>query len=298
MTIFTSKVFFTSNNEAETIIQQYIEYLNFKKWDEYVELFNYDNEGKEDLLSFLKDSKNQSKKEGIHGIQEIKLVSMKLSNDPEFSSKGDFVYDVLLDMNVHKQSEFYTDGITRHIFILNKTNEGLKIETVYYKGLVDETNEENEKSTLNYIPIEPVPRPIPVNIKLYDTSKSQLKTLTLRTYAWYNIENPRKPATDYNAHVTDKWANYQHYKEGSNHATTNSLVDQLHTYAMLRSQGPFDAQYRAGSQVSTGTNGGNILSQWGTVQLANQGYTYTQILKYYYTNTFVANYYPVPHLIQ
>ncbi|MEC1177163.1 SpoIID/LytB domain-containing protein [Metasolibacillus meyeri] len=246
-----------------------------------------------------------------------------MTSDPEFISKGDYVYDVLLDMKVHKQSEFYTDGITRHIFILNKTNEGLKIETVYYKGLVDE---ENEESTLNYIPIEPVPRPIPVNIKLYDTSKSQLKTLTLRTYikdvmpneiyvtwpteslkanilaaktyAWYNIENPRKPATDYNAHVTDKWANYQHYKEGSNHATTNSLVDQLYTYAMLRSQGPFDAQYRAGSQGSTGTNGGNILSQWGTVQLANQGYTYTQILKYYYTNTFVANYYPVPHLIQ
>lgn len=62
LTIFTSKVFFTSNNEAETIIQQYIEYLNSKKWDEYVELFNYDNEGKEDLLSFLKDSKNVSVK--------------------------------------------------------------------------------------------------------------------------------------------------------------------------------------------------------------------------------------------
>ncbi|MEC1177165.1 hypothetical protein P9B03_01595 [Metasolibacillus meyeri] len=138
LTIFTSKVFFTSNNEAEAIIQQYIEYLNFKKWDEYVELFNYDNEGKEDLLSFLKDSKNQSKKEGIHGIQEIKLVSMKLSNDPEFSSKGDFVYDVLLDMNVRTTSEFYLNGVSRHIFVFNKTSNGLKIETVYFKGLIDD----------------------------------------------------------------------------------------------------------------------------------------------------------------
>lgn len=138
LTIFTSKVFFTNDNKAETIIQQYIDYLNSKKWDEYVELFDYDNEQKEDLLSFLKDSKNQSKEEGIHGIQKIKLVSMKLSNDPEFSSKGDLVYDVLLDMNVHTTSEFYVNGVSRHIFVFKKTSNGLKIETVYFKGLIDD----------------------------------------------------------------------------------------------------------------------------------------------------------------
>lgn len=65
-------------------------------------------------------------------------MSMKLSNDPEFSSKGDFVYDVLLDMNVHTTSEFYLNGVSRHIFVFNKTSNGLKIETVYFKGLIDD----------------------------------------------------------------------------------------------------------------------------------------------------------------
>ena len=125
-------------HEIEPIIHQYIESIQLKKWDEYVELFNYDSETKEDLLSFLKDRTKQDNKEGIHTIQTIKLVSMKLTSDLEFSSKGDYVYDVLLDMKVHKTSDFYVNGISRHVFVFNETNEGLIIETVYFKGLVED----------------------------------------------------------------------------------------------------------------------------------------------------------------
>lgn len=231
-TAFVPTVFASNNNEAEAVINQYIKYIKSNKWDEYVELFNYDSEVKEHLLSFLKDSKNQSNKEGIHGIQNIKLVGLELSNDSEFNSKGDYVYDVLLDMKVHKTSEFYMNGVTHHVFVFNMTNEGLKLDTVYFKGLAIENNREDDISTMNLIPVEPEPKPIPGSIKLYDTSKNQLKTLNLstyikdvmpneiyvswpteslmaniiaaKTYAWYNIEYPRKPATDYNAHVTNK----------------------------------------------------------------------------------------------
>lgn len=124
--------------EAVTIINQYIEYILLNKWDEYIDLFDYDSEDRANLLSFLKDSKNQASKEGMHGIQNIKLVSMVLTNNPEFILKGDYVYDVLLDMKVHEVSEFYMNGITHHIFIFNKTNEGLIIETVYFKGLAED----------------------------------------------------------------------------------------------------------------------------------------------------------------
>jgi len=125
-------------HEIEPIIHQYIESIQLKKWDEYVGLFNYDPGTKEHLLSFLKDSKKQDNKEGIHTIQDIKLVSMKLTSDPEFISKGDYVYDVLLDMKVHNTSDIYMNGISRHVFVFNETNEGLIIETVYFKGLVED----------------------------------------------------------------------------------------------------------------------------------------------------------------
>ena len=274
------------------------------------------------MLLFLKDSKNQAKKEGIHGIQNVKLVSIELSTDPQFTSQGDYVYDVLLDMKVNKASEFYMNGVTRHIFVLKMTSDGLKIETVYFKGLADK---ENGSYNINLIPMDPEPRPIPTQIKLYDTSQSVLKTLNFntyikdvmpneiyvtwsteslkanilaaKTYAWYNIENPRTPATIYNAHVTDQWTSYQHYKEGSNHPTTNNLVDLMNSYIMVRGQGPFDAQYRAGTQGVIGTQDSGELKQWGTVVLANNGYKYYEILDYYYTNMVVVNYYPYPNII-
>ncbi|WP_432360645.1 hypothetical protein [Sporosarcina sp. UB5] len=128
-------------NEVETIILQDIKFINSKMWDEYVEQYNYDSEVSEHFLQFLKDKKKQTNKEGIHTIEKINLVSIELTNDKEFSSissNGDYVYDVLLDMKVHKESEFYMNGVTHHVYVINKTSDGLKIETVYFKGLVDD----------------------------------------------------------------------------------------------------------------------------------------------------------------
>lgn len=75
-------------------------------------------------------------------------MGLELSNDSEFNSKGDYVYDVLLDMKVHKTSEFYMNGVTHHVFVFNMTNEGLKLDTVYFKGLAIEKNEDNMQNWL------------------------------------------------------------------------------------------------------------------------------------------------------
>lgn len=121
----------SGNNEAETLIHKSIEYTKTHKWDEYVGLFDFEPEVGEHLLSFLKDGEDQGKLDGIHGIQDIKVVSMELTSDPEFISKGDYVYDVLLDMKVLTPSDIYMNGISRHIYVPNRVGEGLKIETVY-----------------------------------------------------------------------------------------------------------------------------------------------------------------------
>ncbi|MDN4607833.1 hypothetical protein [Sporosarcina highlanderae] len=129
--IFISTVFVSNKKEAESLIYKSTEYTKSHKWDEYVELFDYEPEVSEHLLFFLKDGEDQGKQDGIHGIQDIKVVSMELTSDPEFISKGDYVYDVLLDMKVLNPSEFHINGVSRHIYVLNRVGEGLKIETVY-----------------------------------------------------------------------------------------------------------------------------------------------------------------------
>ena len=311
----------TNTTDEETLIKQYIELIESKNWDEYVSLFNYDDETKNDLLEFLQN--HQNSKEGIHGIESIKLVSLNLLDEDQFNIDNKFAYEVLLNTKVSKESEFYMNGITKHTFVFTNTGDNLKIETIYFQGLANNLFPKpyinNSGSDIN---ATSALKSLPNTIKLYDTSKSQLKTLSFstylkdvmpneiyvswptealkanilaaKTYAWYNILYPRKPATDYNAHVTDNYQNYQHYKEGSNHATTNQLVDDLSKTAMIRGDGPFDAQYRAGTSGNKGTQSGNVLSQNGTVVLAKEGKTYIQILKYYYTNISVTLYGTTP----
>lgn len=110
--------------------------------------------------------------------------------------------------------------------------------------------------------------------------------ITIKTYAWYNATYPRKPATDYGAHLTDKWENYQHYVPNSGQKTTNAAVDAVSGIFMVNSDGKvFDAQYRAGTKDEIGTAFGGVLSQWGTQYIATNfpEYDYYTILSYYYS---------------
>lgn len=313
----------TGNDDevVSNIVNQYVHYIKSNQWNDLISLFNSPEDVKIDLLEYLNDDNNKKKKEGIFGVNNMKIVKIEPTANSDFSTKGQLVYDVYLDMSVNKQSEFYENGVSLHIFVMNYIDGNLLIETVYYRGLVD-----NSQPNVNLVPIEPAPRAIPSTIKVYDTTKKILKTLAFgtyikdvtpneiytswptesikaniiaqKTYAAFNVENPRYPATLYAAHVTDQWSSYQHYVEGSNQSITNTLYNYIYDVMMIRGQGPFDAQYRAGTSGVIGTQGGNILSQYGTVVLANNNYTYLDILHYYYTNMVVCQYNPYPNVIR
>lgn len=110
--------------------------------------------------------------------------------------------------------------------------------------------------------------------------------IAIKTYAWYNATYPRKPATDYNAHLTDKWQNYQHYVPNSGTTETDTAVDDVSGIFMRNSDGKvFDAQYRAGTKGEIGESFGGVVSQWGTqfIALNYPQYNYYTILSYYYS---------------
>ncbi len=320
--------FAATDNESDDVNQlvtTYAKYIKTNNWDGYVNLFNYSQEEKDELLKYLNNKNNQKLREGIFGINNIKVIEIEPSNDPDFINKGQFVYDVYLDMSVNKQSEFYENGLSLHVFVMNYVDGNLSIEAVYYRGIVNSKDAEHVVKA-NLIPIEPAPYPIPSTIKVYVTSTGVLKTLNFSTYvkdvtpnevyvtwptealkaniiaqksyAAYNVYYPRTPATTYNAHVTDKWENYQHYSEGSNNSTTNSLYNYTYDVLMVKGQKPYEARYSAGTYGSPGNQGSGYLSQYGTVVLANNGYSYLDILHYYYTDMVVCQYNPYAHVIR
>jgi hypothetical protein len=120
---------------VERVINDYARVLVNKQWDEFVSLFDSSEEEQNDLLIFLKDENNTIKREGIHGIKSIEIRKIEPTTSEEFSSKGDMVYDVYLDMLVANPSEFYENGVSLHVFVFKNIGDKLLIDTVYYRGL-------------------------------------------------------------------------------------------------------------------------------------------------------------------
>ena len=120
---------------VERVINDYVRVLVNKQWDEYISLFDYSEEEQKALLKFLKDENNTIKREGIHGIKSIEIRKIEVNNSQEFSSKGELVYDVYLDMLVANPSEFYENGVSLHTFVFKNKNDKLLIDTVYYRGI-------------------------------------------------------------------------------------------------------------------------------------------------------------------
>ncbi len=120
---------------VERVVNDYVRVLVNKQWDELVSLFDSSEEEQNDLLIYLKDENNTIKGEGIHGIKSIEIRKIEVNNSQEFSSKGDLVYDVYLDMLVANPSEFYENGVSLHVFVFKNVGDKLLIDTVYYRGL-------------------------------------------------------------------------------------------------------------------------------------------------------------------
>lgn len=120
---------------VERVINDYVSVLVNKQWDDYISLFNYSEDEQNELLKFLKDENNSIKREGIHGIKSIEIRKIEPTTSEAFSSKGDMVYDVYLDMLVANPSEFYENGTSLHVFVFKNKGDKLLIDTVYYRGI-------------------------------------------------------------------------------------------------------------------------------------------------------------------
>ena len=109
--------------------------------------------------------------------------------------------------------------------------------------------------------------------------------LAIITFAQNRIFTEWYPSQGYNFNITNSTAYDQYFVYGRNIFTNISrLVDELFD-RYIRRRGklnPIFAQYCNGTTVTC-----RGLSQWGTVSLANNGYTPLGILRYYYGDDIV-----------
>lgn len=105
--------------------------------------------------------------------------------------------------------------------------------------------------------------------------------------AWYRVYNAKYPGKGYD--VKDSTAD-QVYKENTEYSTCTDAINAVGGIGMLSSSGElFYPSYRAGTSGSAGTQSGGTMSQYGSQYLAKQGYTYDEILSYYYSYSNVSS---------
>lgn len=78
----------------------------------------------------------------------------------------------------------------------------------------------------------------------------------------------------------------QYYKPNSAYSTTSAAIDSIKNYGMADTYGLlFYPEYRSGTSGVIGTKASGIMQQYGSQALAKKGYTYKQILNYYYSGS-------------
>lgn len=98
----------------------------------------------------------------------------------------------------------------------------------------------------------------------------------------YRALNPMSSAGGY-----DLTQSTQMYKPNSTlYSSTSAAIDSIKNMGMATSNYCiFFPMYSAGTQGSVGTKASGDLKQWGSQKMATQGYSYTQILNYYYSGS-------------
>jgi hypothetical protein len=120
-----------------------------------------------------------------------------------------------------------------------------------------------------------------------------------KTFAWYQLIVPKYPTRGYD--VRDDTSD-QVYNPNLSYASTDAAVDFTWNTTLTRNGAIFESQFCAGAYNASKTAGqcnelygsnfplGNYMSQWGSQYLAaNLGYTWPQILTFYYNNVVVGN---------
>ncbi len=133
----------------------------------------------------------------------------------------------------------------------------------------------------------------------WNTNSIRAGAVAAKTFAWYQLIVPKYPGRGYD--VRDDTSD-QVYNPNLSYASTDAAVDFTWNTTLTRNGAIFESQFCAGAYNASKTAGqcnelygsnfplGNYMSQWGSQYLAaNLGYTWPQILTFYYNNVVVGN---------
>lgn len=114
----------------------------------------------------------------------------------------------------------------------------------------------------------------------WSTESLKAGAMAVKMYGWYHTYHPKWSSLE--ADVKDTSVD-QCYVPGTENDDGTAAINALNGIGLENSAGMiFETQYYAGTRDSYGTQNGGKISQWGSKKLAEDGYGYLYICRYYY----------------
>ena len=117
-------------------------------------------------------------------------------------------------------------------------------------------------------------------IASWESESLKAGAMAVKMYGWYHTYHPKW--SPLGADVKDTTSD-QVYSPGTETDNTTAAINALDGIGLENSAGNiFETQYLAGTPNTAGTAGTGKISQWGSEYLAERGYDYLDICRYYY----------------
>lgn len=304
----------SSDPEQEAAVRAYWGAIDRNDWNAWVEC--YAPSIREEYRNFALNPQNQADGLGVLAIKHVQIISLERVDDgfaPAFYKElADYYennafacYLVEIDTTVDYANDFFSTGKSRHICIVVKQDDSWYMGAIYAytneyesalrgitNGFIDFVT---QPSTIDIKPENDVPRTVSFTEAVVNITCNEIGAMGYKQAAVY--------ANVMAVKMLCWWARAGHYREGSGYdigakevtymlpvATNESqtqvirnAVSALKAYYMVTSTGKlFCSDYHASLTYGKGSG---VLSQKGSNLLAKQGYTWQDILHYYYDNS-------------
>lgn len=309
---FAQSMFSHAQSEAESVISKFwAELGRTSHWSEFMA-----SSVKDEYIEFANDSNNKNEFVGMLTVKEAKLLHVYSITEkeapfyPELSQyKRKAYYRVVVAIDTHKENDYFKNGINEYCMSIVEDYSGYKVGSLslYNRQWLDKArygfaNSGEEPSTIN---VKDQKGKVHYNVSLRefvfnvvcneignenfveDAVKSNI--IAIKMCGWWFKRIGYYAGLGYDA--TFGMLTFLNYNRATveNQRYMNSCIDDVFDYAAYASNGKiFYMNYEAGRYNSYGKNDG-VLKQYGSSYLADQGYSWQDILHYYYDNSSTNN---------
>lgn len=306
------------SNDVETI-NNFWEFINDDNWNKW--LYTFSESVRPEYAQLISIPSNFENNVGILNVKNSKVLNITKAPKesipsiyntitPNLITENTNAYYVTTELEVNADSDYFSNGENTYLFTTTSENGKSYILTI---SKVENNIMAREALGygFNYVTSEPTS----ITVKYRNGA---IATISMSDYVFnatcneIGNENYADAAVIANAlaiKMCGWWAKRGHYfpvggydiyygrvaidsvnnASASNQTRIRQLVNSMMSYRALSSNNMlFFMNYQAGSYNGNGYHSGEMM-QNGSSYLANQGYTWDQILHYYYDNSSLNN---------